>query len=227
MRQDLGRRHHRCLRARVGRCGQCVRRNQCLAGADVAEQHAVHRLRLVHVGQDLADASTWSCGQLERDGRLQLAEKRAVDRMREAGVLSGERVSPKRHVELQLKDLVVGEPMAGGAASRRCRAGTGCRAALRRAASVRARCEATPAGGRVPRRSRRSMLPPAAAASWSTAPRWRGAPAGCAPHSRPSPRPGASRRTAPGSASGRSRAPPCPRRPDGRRPRTAARCRAG
>ena len=61
-------------------------------------------------------------GELEREGRAQRGERGAVDAVRDAGVLAGERVAAHRHAELQQQQLVVGEPRACGrvaSASRR------------------------------------------------------------------------------------------------------------
>ncbi len=110
--QYLGRRHHGRLRTGIGGARECLRRHERLAGADVAEQHAVHRLRLVHVGKYLGRRLHLVIRQLERYGFAQEPERRSVHGMGHTGMLPGHRVTPQRHVELQLEDLVVCEPVA-------------------------------------------------------------------------------------------------------------------
>ncbi len=69
--EDLGRRHQRALPARADRGGRRQRRDDGLAGADVALQQPVHRLRQREVGRDLVDDTALRAGQRERQCRQQ------------------------------------------------------------------------------------------------------------------------------------------------------------
>ncbi len=110
--QYLRRCHHRGLSARVCSARQRLSRDEGLAGPDIAEQHPIHGAGLVHVAEYLGGRGDLVGGQFERDGRPHAAECGPIHRMGHAGPLTRERVAPKRHVELQLQDLVVREALA-------------------------------------------------------------------------------------------------------------------
>ena len=64
--QDFGRRHEGDLQAVLHRDERRHQRDDRLARSDVALQQPVHRLRPLHVGDDLADDGLLIAGQLER-----------------------------------------------------------------------------------------------------------------------------------------------------------------
>ena len=67
-----------------------MRRDERLAGADVAEQQPVGGSRRREIGQYLAGGADLVGGELEWDGAAQCGECGAVERVGESGVLAGE-----------------------------------------------------------------------------------------------------------------------------------------
>jgi len=70
--EDLGRRHQRALPAGVDRHRRRERGHHRLAGADIALQQAVHRLRAAQVGGDLVADAVLRAGERERQRGEQL-----------------------------------------------------------------------------------------------------------------------------------------------------------
>ena len=69
--EDLGRRHERDLLAALDRLQRRERRDDRLAGADVALQQPLHRRRMLEVVRDLAPHALLRARQLERHAREQ------------------------------------------------------------------------------------------------------------------------------------------------------------
>ena len=74
VRQDLGRRHERDLKAVLHRDDRREQRDDGLAGADVALQQPVHRLGPLHVGHDLAQRVF--CPAVSLNGSTRRADSR-------------------------------------------------------------------------------------------------------------------------------------------------------
>ena len=104
LRQDLGRRHEGHLEAVLHRDERRQQRDDRLAGADVALQQPVHRLRPLHVVDDLADRLLLVARQLERqhpprrlaDGVGHHDRARACDRPRARAAAARSRAGRER-----------------------------------------------------------------------------------------------------------------------------------
>ena len=76
--QDLGRRHHRRLRARIDRGEAGDGGDDGLAAADVALQQALHRVRLAQIMQDLVHGARLRLGQAKGKSFEKELEQRPV-----------------------------------------------------------------------------------------------------------------------------------------------------
>ena len=116
--QDLGRRHERHLQAVLHGDDRRQQRDDRLAGAHIALQQAVHRLRSLQIVDDLLERRALPGGQLER----QHAPRRFADAIVDddaAGFGSATRRAPPRHhARLEQKRLFEDE----AALRRRCEA---------------------------------------------------------------------------------------------------------
>ena len=92
--QDLGRRHERHLQAVLHRDERREQRDDGLAGADVALQQPVHRLRPLQVVDDLLERLLLPGGQPERQHAR--APIRGCDRRRESAAGFCSAAAPRR-----------------------------------------------------------------------------------------------------------------------------------
>ena len=109
--EHLGGRHHGRLPAAVCRQGAGKRRDDGLAAAHIAQQHAVHGLRRLHVRKDLARRATLVARELKGQAAQQRLHARAAHMG--AGASAGKlAVAAHHHLQLQAQQLLVGQAAA-------------------------------------------------------------------------------------------------------------------
>ena len=111
VRQNLGRRHERDLQAVLHRDERGEQRDDRLAGADVALQQPVHRLRPLHVGDDLAQRRLLSVGELERQHAPRRLADAVVDDHRPRFAIAGVLPLAQHEAGLEQEELLEDQPL--------------------------------------------------------------------------------------------------------------------
>ena len=107
LRKDLGRREKQRLTARIGRSRDGERGHNGLARAHIAQEHAVHRMRLRHLAEDVESGLLLLVGERERDRRVERLHARARDLVRR-GHMAAAASRPLLHeVELKQEHFLV------------------------------------------------------------------------------------------------------------------------
>ena len=109
--EDLGRRHERRLIARFDRRQHGQRGDDRLARADVTLEQAIHRVRLRHVGPDLAPDPLLGAGERERQGLAQPPGQRALGLHAEAA-LAALALAANGEAELEQEEVIEDEAPA-------------------------------------------------------------------------------------------------------------------
>ena len=108
--EDLGRRHERHLQAVLHGDNRREQGNDGLAGADVALQQPVHRLRAQHVVDDFLDRLALPRRQLERQDLRRAGADAVVDRRYKRLQLGARRVTPPGVPHLEQEELLEDQP---------------------------------------------------------------------------------------------------------------------
>ena len=111
--QHLGRRHQRALVPALHRGEQRRHGHDRLAGADVALQQPVHRVRDGEVGVDLGDRPPLGAGERERQRRVEAPHELAADLVRDARAVALERALAQHQHQLDPQQLVERQPAPG------------------------------------------------------------------------------------------------------------------
>ena len=111
--EDFGRRHERHLQPVLHRHQCRDERHHRLARSDVALEQAIHRLRPLHVLDDVAQGRLLSGGQLERQHLPRRVADPIVDDDRPCLALAAVARAPQAHTGLEQEKLLENQPLLG------------------------------------------------------------------------------------------------------------------